>query len=218
VEELPPEIWDARYPQLQFDEPLIYRRTVVLMKNGVQDYFVFHDQYHADRPIKAACCFHTYGKEAVRKGQLIDFEELSIFCTHPNFSMKNFNWSHENGGHEETKGVRLEFSGQSGEMITVMYPGNMLPTMNEVPGGVQVGDDVIVFAGREPDSKQISAVVEVSRAGRNLLSLQGKEIDFNRSQGEIGLFVPDAGYPFGEIPEWLAKQRTTKPDWANENL
>jgi hypothetical protein len=132
--------------------------------------------------------------------------------------MKNFNWSHENGGHEETKGVRLEFSGQSGEMITVMYPGNMLPTMNEVPGGVQVGDDVIVFAGREPDSKQISAVVEVSRAGRNLLSLQGKEIDFNRSQGEIGLFVPDAGYPFGEIPEWLAKQRTTKPDWANENL
>jgi len=214
VEPLPPETWDARYPQLQFNTPLIYRRTVVLMKNGVQDYFVFRDQFWADRPLKVACCFHTYGEEAVKKGQLIDFGKLSLFCTHPDFSMKNFNWSHENGGREETKGVRLEFAGQSGEMITVMYPGNTLPTMKEVPGGVQVGDDVIVFAGRESEVEKISPVVEVSRAGRNLLSLQGKEIDFNRSQGEIGLFVPDAGYPFGEIPEWLAKQRATKPDWV----
>jgi len=214
VEPLPPETWDARYPQLQFNTPLIYRRTVVLMKNGVQDYFVFRDQFWADRPLKVACCFHTYGEEAVKKGQLIDFGKLSLFCTHPDFSMKNFNWSHENGGREETKGVRLEFAGQSGEMITVMYPGNTLPTMKEVPGGVQVGDDVIVFAGMESEVEKISTVVEVSRAGRNLLSLQGKEIDFNRSQGEIGLFVPDAGYPFGEIPEWLAKQRATKPDWV----
>jgi len=214
VEEFPPEIWDARYPQIQFSKPLIYRRTVVLIKNGVQDYFVFRDQFWADRPLKVACCFHTYGEDAVKKGQLIDFGKLALFCIHPDFSMKNFNWSHENGGHEETKGVRLEFAGQSGEMITVMYPGNTPPTMKEVPGGVQVGDDVIGFAGREPEIEKISTVVEVSRAGKNLLSLQGKEIDFNRSQGEIGLFVPDAGYPFGEIPEWLAKQRATKPDWV----
>jgi hypothetical protein len=29
------------------------------------------------------------------------------------------------------------------------------------------------------------------------MSLTGKDIDMDRSQGEVGLFVPDAGYPFG---------------------
>jgi hypothetical protein len=28
------------------------------------------------------------------------------------------------------------------------------------------------------------------------------------------LFVPDAGYPFGEIPDWLIRQRSDIPDWA----
>jgi hypothetical protein len=212
VEALPPETWDARYPQLQFDEPLFYRRTVVLMKNRVQDYFVFRDQYKADRPIKAACCFHTYGDEAVRKGQLIDFGKLSIFCTHTDFSMRNFNWSHENGGHEETKGIRLEISGQTGEMLTVMYPGSTLPLIKEVPGGVQVGEDRIVFKGTWPDSDDSSELISITRSGIKLLALSGKEIDSDRWQGEIGLFVPDAGYPFGEIPEWLIRQRANKPD------
>ena len=31
--------------------------------------------------------------------------------------------------------------------------------------------------------------------------------DYQRSQGQVGLFVPDAGYPFGDIPEWLLEQR-----------
>ena len=34
------------------------------------------------------------------------------------------------------------------------------------------------------------------------MSLTGKDIDMDRSQGEVGLFVPDAGYPFGVIPDW----------------
>jgi len=216
VEPLPPEIWDARYPQLQFEEPLIYRRTVVLMKNSDQDYFVFRDQYWADRPINAAYCLHTYGETPVRKGHLIDFGKLVLFCTHPNFSMKNLDWSHERGGYEETKGIRLEISGQTGEMITVMYPGNTPPEMKEIPGGVQVGNDVIVFKDNQPVSAESSDVFIISRLGEKLLSLSGKEIDLDRSQGEVGLFVPDAGYPFGDIPEWLAKQRAGKPDWAKK--
>jgi hypothetical protein len=214
VEPLPPEIWDARYPQLQFDEPLIYRRTIVLMKNGEQDYFVFRDQYWADRPLNAAYCLHTYGETPIRKGQLIDFRKLVVFCAHPDFSMKNFDWSHENGGLEETKGMRLEISGQTGEMITVMYPGNTPPEMKEIPGGVQVGNDTIVFKGNQPDSKQSSDVVSISRLGEKLLSLSGNDIDLDRWQGEVGLFVPDAGYPFGDIPDWLIRQRAQKPDWA----
>jgi len=216
VEAFPPEIWDARYPQLQFSRPLIYRRTVVLMKNGDQDYFVFRDQYWADRTINAAYCLHTYGESPVRKGKLINFGKLVLFCSSSDFTMKNFDWSHENGGHEETKGVRLEISGNSSEMITVMYPGNNPPEMKEIPGGVQVGDHQIVFNGNQPDSFSLSEVISIGKTGKKLLSLSGSEMDLNRWQGEVGLFVPDAGYPFGDIPEWLAKQRTKKPGWAKE--
>lgn len=35
-----------------------------------------------------------------------------------------------------------------------------------------------------------------------------------RSQGRVGLFVPDAGYPFGVIPDRLIRQRNKVPDWA----
>jgi hypothetical protein len=34
------------------------------------------------------------------------------------------------------------------------------------------------------------------------------------TQGDVGLFVPDAGYPFGEIPDWLVRQRAKGPDGA----
>jgi hypothetical protein len=47
----------------------------------------------------------------------------------------------------------------------------------------------------------------VERAGKVLLQLGGREIDLNRFQGDIGLFVPDTGYPFGPIPDWLLRQR-----------
>jgi len=81
---------------------------------------------------------------------------------------------------------------------------------------VQVGNDVIVFKGNHVNSAESSEVVSISRSGKKLLRLSGNEIDLDRWQGEVGLFVPDAGYPFGNIPEWLAKQRTKRPDWAIE--
>ena len=215
VRPTPPEAWDARYPQLQFGQPLIYRRTVVFMKNGAQDYFVFRDQYWADRPLKSAYCLHTYGNEAVQKGQIIDFGKLTLFCATPSdFLMKNLNWEHENGGHEETRGVRLESKGQTGEFITVMFPGNDPPIMEAIPNGVRIGDDVITFAGAKPTYGGKNILVNVKRAGKQLLKLTGKDIDFNRWQGEVGLFVPDTGYPFGDIPDWLVSQRGSKPKWA----
>ena len=213
---LPPEAWDARYPQLQFDKPLIYRRTVVFMKNGHEDYFVFRDQYWSDRPLNAAYCLHTYGNRPVIKGGIMDFGTLSLFCNNPEFKFKNFDWSHDNGGHEETKGIRLEISGQFGEMITAVYPGSNPPLMKQILGGIQVGEDEIIFNGSTMNYGDSSEAVMVRRKGKIIATLNGKDIDFDRFQGEIGLFVPDAGYPFGEIPEWLANQRTHRPDWANE--
>ena len=42
----------------------------------------------------------------------------------------------------------------------------------------------------------------------------GRHGDLDRSQGEGGLFVPDAGHPFGELPDWLIRRRSKVPDWA----
>jgi hypothetical protein len=43
------------------------------------------------------------------------------------------------------------------------------------------------------------------------------DVDLNRSQGDIGIFIPDAGYPFGVVPDWLLRQRTRVPDWFEES-
>ncbi len=211
----PPEEWDARYPRITFSEPLIYRRTVVFMKNRDQDYFVFRDQYWADRPLNAAYCLHTYGHEPIQKGQTIDFGNVTLFCATPqDFQLKKFNWSHENGGFEETKGARLEIKGQTGDFITVMYPGAKVPAMKAIPRGVQVGKDIITFAGSAPTYNDSTNAVEVSQAGKTLHTLSGKDIDLNRWQGEVGLFIPDTGYVFGDIPDWLVRQRATQPEWV----
>ncbi len=88
--------------------------------------------------------------------------------------------------------------------MTVLYPGKV-PAIAAVPGGVKVGEDEIIFAETQP-TPGVERHVQVRRSGRELLSLVGKEINLDRSQGQIGLFVPDAGYPFGEIPDWLVRR------------
>jgi hypothetical protein len=97
----------------------------------------------------------------------------------------------------------------------VTGPGGRTPEMSAVPGGVKVGRDEVTFAGGIDDRDQ-TAYVTVKRAGRTVLALTGRDIDLDRSQGEVGLFVPDAGYPFGRIPDWLIRQRSRVPDWAKQ--
>lgn len=70
----------------------------------------------------------------------------------------------------------------------------------------------MTFEGEVDDDDAVNYVT-VKRGGKTVTALTGKDIDMDRSQGEIGLFVPDAGYPFGVIPEWLIRQRYKKPDW-----
>ena len=65
---------------------------------------------------------------------------------------------------------------------------------------------------KTPTAGDVVVYATVKRSGKTVLTLTGKDID--RSQSEIGLFVPDAGYPFGDIPERLIRQRMKRPDWA----
>ena len=242
---LPPEDWDRDQPQQVFDSPLKYRRTVVLVKGGRQDYFVIRDQ-HVGPEVRAIYCLHVYGQRCDRRGGVIDFDGMRLFVARPaEFDYSRHDWSHTNGGGEATKGIRLAVAGKRGEFITVIYPrgpkrtdegivlprlqsrsiavGDLPPVYEEAPlpemaavaGGVRVGEDEITFAG-EIDDVDATAYATVKRAGRTVLTLTGKDIDMDRSQGEIGLFVPDAGYPFGRIPDWLIRQRVKRPAWMSE--
>jgi hypothetical protein len=76
-----------------------------------------------------------------------------------------------------------------------------------------MGGDEIHFAGGL-DQRAETVYVRVKTARGAVLELAGREISLDRPQGDIGLFVPDAGYPFGEIPDWLARQRLKAPEWA----
>jgi hypothetical protein len=115
----------------------------------------------------------------------------------------------------------LTVRAKQGEFITVLYPGRA-PMIRAIENGVRVGADEILFggslAGSDSAIEDSVVYVTVKKDDRAVASLTGGEIDLNRSQGEIGLFVPDAGYPFGEIPDWLIRQRSVVPDWAPSHV
>ncbi|MGD0896533.1 MAG: hypothetical protein ABR915_01775, partial [Thermoguttaceae bacterium] len=362
----PPETWDTELPQVRFDTPLKYRRTVVLLKSGDQDCFVIRDQ-HAGPEVHATYCLHVLGDRCERKDNVFDFDCVRLFVVKPAvFDVSRHDWEHEYGGKEATKGLRLTAKGADKEFVTVVIPkpvkrcdvatfvlkdafvdkvrdeatkrtsvrpidltvsvawkdgrlatqhvyvkeaaarkervvflgtieaaggdGDVLrlktegvrgrfqkdrvkldyqlrlkregdaytgtysgamatePAINDgqrsgelsgtlrrdafpptpayddawqpppvaaTPGGVSIGSTTVVFAGGL-DNEPGTACVAVKRGGEVLLALTGQDIDMDRSQGEIGLFVPDAGYPFGVIPDWLLRQRAKRPDWYRD--
>ncbi len=214
VEKLPPEQWHQEFPQIRLGRPLVYRRTVVLVKSAPQAYVVLRDQFWGATNLNATFCLHVRGDKIERQGPSVDFGNLQLYIAQPaQTDFESFPWSHSNGGLESTQGARLTQRADHGEFVTVMYPGK-LPAVSAIPGGVKVGGDEIVFGGSAPTDGGDTVYVNVKTEGKDVLTLTGKDVDLNRSQGDIGLFVPDAGYPFGEIPDWLIRQRSRVPDTA----
>jgi hypothetical protein len=193
VTKLPPENWHAEYPQLPLSKPLTYRRTVVFLKGGAQDCFVLRDQFAGNDELSATYCLHVRSDKADRQGATVDFGNLTLYCAKPaEFAFDRLDWSHQNGGGEKTVGARLTIKGKTGEFITVLHPGQV--SIAATANGVKIGNDEVTFTGDE-----------VRLNGTPLLT--GNDIKLDRPQGDIGLFVPDAGYPFGKIPDWLIEQR-----------
>ena len=220
--EYPPEGWDVYLPQQPLGTLLKYRRTIVCLKNGVEDYFVIRDQHNAPEHVKATYCLHVLSSKCEQKGNRFEFGNLTAVCVKPaKLGVARHDWNFEKTSkktkqtviREHTKGIRLTSEGTGGEFITVLYPDDETPEIEAVEGGVRVGDDVVVFRGGIDDLDDVT-YVQVSRGRKEALILTGRDIDLDRSQGEVGLFVPDAGYPFGEIPDWLIRQRSQVPDWA----
>jgi hypothetical protein len=218
--EYPPEGWDVYLPEQRFEVPLKYRRTIVCLKNRGEDYFVIRDQ-HAGPKVKATYCLHVLSGKCDTAKNTVQFDNLTLFCAHPGeFKLTRHDWDFDRRDRdgnmvlqEHTKGVRLTVEGESGEFITVLHPGRRPPKLEAISGGVRVGDDEIIFSGGIDDD-DATTYVSVRRGGKTIGQLTGRDIDMDRPQGEIGLFVPDAGYPFGEIPDWLIRQRAEVPDWA----
>ena len=65
VHSMPPTDWHNEWPLHRFDGKLTYRRTIVFVKNGREDYFVIRDQYDAPEELGAAFCLHVDARDTV---------------------------------------------------------------------------------------------------------------------------------------------------------
>lgn len=210
--EFPPEEWDARLPEQRFDRPLRYRRTIVHLRQ--RDAFVIRDQYWGPE-LNIHFHLHVLGDRAERQGPWITCDRASLFVAAPaQFDFAAFSWEHDNGGREKTTGPRLTVRGQSAEFITVLLPGGNARDVAAINNGVQVGDYRVTFGNHLPDRSVNAGAdsadadeVTITLAGQPAAAIKARDINFDRPQGDVGLFIPDAGYPFGPIPEWLIHQR-----------
>jgi hypothetical protein len=172
-----------------------------------------------DRPVSAGTnlLYTLYRNNLTRQGNVVTAGGVSVICTAPkDFHLRSFPWRHENGKPESTQGIRLETRGKTGEFVTVLVPGKA-DGVEAIDGGVKV-DGIEVLFGGGLDSPAADAVVTVRQAGQTVVTVRSADINLDRSQGDIGLFVPDAGYPFGEIPDWLIRQRAKPPAWYTDYL
>ena len=214
MRELPPEEWDARLPEERLARPLVYRRTIVLLK-AERDVIVIRDQFWGPK-VNAHYHLHPLGNRCERNGAWIRADGLDLFVAEPQrFDFAPFSWEHDNGGHEKTTGPRLTITGESGQFITALFTGGRpREGVKAVAGGLTIGNLEILFDDVVGDRSsgpvmQDQAEVTIRQNGKPVMTLQAAEIDFDRSQGAIGLFVPDAGYPFGPLPDWLIRQRAS---------
>jgi hypothetical protein len=211
---LPPEDWDQRWDRHELDGELRYQRAVVMLRGLARDALVLLDAWSGPEALDATFNAHVLGQELETEGPVARagrrFTAIRLYPQQAEFS--RFDFEHSNGGGEQTAGIRWSTHGEKGRFVTVLWPGDDPPAVERIPGGVRVADVEVVFGESVDGGSGIP--VQVRRGGAELVSVT--ELDYNRSQGDIGLFVPDAGYPFGPIPEWLSEQRLARPDWAKE--
>jgi hypothetical protein len=147
---------------------------------------------------------------------------MTLFCAAPReFKIERFDWSFEKKGRagggesgygESTVGVRLLSPGPDHEFITVLYPSASAPRMESVAGGVRLTfaggeSEEVVFRTPHVDEPADAPYVLLKRSGREIVALSGRNVNTLRSQGDVGLFIPECGYDFGPVPDWLIQQR-----------
>ncbi len=218
---MPPEDWDARGPLEHFDQDIRYRRTIVQFKGGAgEDYFIFRDQYEGPT-LGVRFCIHVLADRMQRRDDAVHFDDdrIRLFIASPReWELDSLPFEHDREGGESTQGALLTTEGDNVEFITVMYPGGDA-RFERIEDGrgvrVTIGEQVdevtfhhgLVHQDDQPGDAD-RPVVTARRNGEQVLSLTADAIDMQRHQGDVGLFVPDVGYPFGPLPDWLIRQRT----------
>jgi hypothetical protein len=86
-------------------------------------------------------------------------------------------------------------------------------------GGAAVHTDVLAFAGLAVDAgaepggggsraPPAGPAITLARGGGPpAVLLDGADISYEHSQGDVDLSLTDAGYTFGEMPEWAVRAR-----------
>ena len=210
---LPPEEWDQRHDVEEFGGILTYDRSVILLKGLAEDAVLLVDSWDAPQPLAVSFNAHVRGKEVAENGSHISVDDrfTALRILPEALPLERLDWSHENGGLEETVGLRWTQEAAQGRMITLLWPGRNPPQIiTENTNKLSVGPYTIQLTAQGQGLPQVT----VTKEGKELLVMSA---DTDKSQGDIGLFVPDAGYPFGPIPQWLREERLTRPAWA-ENL
>jgi|GEM_PF-1382561 len=207
------------------DKPLVYRRTMVMVKPepnmGGTAYFVVRDQ--ASGPVvKANLYYHTSATEITQSlgSPVISAVPISILvsATQPTITTKTYWWYSDKSGRgfQQTNGAAISSREVADKFEVIsgfaLAPGGQAPAMNATPGGVMVTmpngtADRITFIDAPKDADAKTALIKLTRNGKEEILLTVGDINMERSQGKTGLFVPEAGYDLGPIPDWLITQR-----------
>ncbi|MCC5829629.1 MAG: hypothetical protein JJU36_09305 [Phycisphaeraceae bacterium] len=236
VPRLPPAPTHHFGPYRHFDEPIVYQRTVVFIRTNdrrIPDYVVIRDEFQGPA-VDATYCLHVDAANVSRRDNVLTFgDTMTLGVAYPEeFGFEEFNWTNPRGprGPEATTGVRLTIPATDpdqthGQFITVLYPDARGPRIasrdNSItltfPGGRR---DVISFPNSALDGEIAdgAVLVRVNHGGQDEVILRGRDVNLNRSQGEIGLFQHQPGTDFGPIPDWLLQQRADFPPPTQRNL
>ena len=214
MRQLPPEEWDQRWDVQPLGGTLRYRRALILVKVLDRDVLILVDDWQGPQALDVTFNLHVRAEDGQAPDpQRFRFDQdLSVWRARPDQAVLNrLDWRHENGGGEATVGLRWTHNAASGRFLTVLWPGPELPPVSATDTGLRLADVSVSLAAPFADD---GPQVVISRGGSTLAQVDS--VDKDRHQGEVGLFVPDAGYPFGDIPAWLGAQRLARPPWAKQ--
>ncbi len=199
VKPLPPEEWDVSEPAVWYEESLKIRRTVIFLKSD-PPMIILKDETELPEGMTPVWNLHVTGTDAKREGDWIDFGNAQVFLpAEPGDRFEALPWEHENGGLERTTAGRV-FRPNGNAFVSVLVPGKDRPKMAVRAGRLVLADLGELEMGEE-------RVRFFPNKGGPVDLLKPDDIDLDRYQGDVGLFVPDVGYPFGPVPDWLLKQR-----------
>jgi len=207
VEKLPPVVAPRNYPQHALATPLVYRARSSSVKCAPRDFLIIRDQYWEPQPCAQPTASTSQATSVRRRGarstsQPHSLLRIPFFARE--FEFEPFPWSHTNGGGSSTR-ARARLDAATGQFVTVSTRQG--PAIEALPTACAWRDRRPLDAhAARPDCARRCARVVVSRpAGRSSSCPRARWT--SPRQGQIGLFVPNAGYSVRPDPRTAHRRR-----------